>query len=284
MKPYFEERGITIYHADCREVLPALSAESIITDPVWPNASRLLNGSQRPWELFAEMCAVIPPAVQRMAVQLGCCSDPRFLTAVPARFAYFRTCWLAFVPPSYRGRAIVNSDVGYVFGSPPCGGMVPGMSYATEKPVFPRSHGRNRSQKQADENSKRIAHPASRKLRHLMFLVKHFGGASVCDPFAGSFTTAIACKEFGIPFVGVEIVERFCEIGVKRLRQGVLDLQPCERPMLGADSHSGAADCVLTDAPRDAAPSFESQDCQDRRAMCPDPCDESISRSEVDHE
>ncbi len=230
MRPYFEERGIVIYKCDCREILPQLSAEAIITDPVWPNASPLLIGCERPWGLFAEMCAAIPPAVQRIAVQLGCCSDPRFLTAIPARFAYFRTCWLAFAPPSYRGRAIVNSDVGYVFGSPPSGGMIPGMSYATEKPVFPRSHGRNRSQKQALENNKRILHPASRKLRHLLFLVKYFGGASVCDPFLGSGTTALACKELGVPCIGVEIEERFAEIAVKRLRQEVFDFQEAQCP------------------------------------------------------
>lgn len=34
MKPYYEESGITIYHADCREVLPSIqSARAVITDP-----------------------------------------------------------------------------------------------------------------------------------------------------------------------------------------------------------------------------------------------------------
>lgn len=36
MKPYFEEDGITIYHGDCREVLPQLEAESVnccVTSP-----------------------------------------------------------------------------------------------------------------------------------------------------------------------------------------------------------------------------------------------------------
>ena len=34
MKPYFEEDGITIYHGDCREVLPHLDVvDLILTDP-----------------------------------------------------------------------------------------------------------------------------------------------------------------------------------------------------------------------------------------------------------
>src|SRR5262252_2927748 len=34
MKPYYEHAGITIYHGDCREILPVLSAVDVIaTDP-----------------------------------------------------------------------------------------------------------------------------------------------------------------------------------------------------------------------------------------------------------
>jgi hypothetical protein len=33
MRPYYERDGITIYHADCRELLPSISADVMITDP-----------------------------------------------------------------------------------------------------------------------------------------------------------------------------------------------------------------------------------------------------------
>ncbi len=33
MKPYFQDDAVTIYHGDCREVLPELSADIVITDP-----------------------------------------------------------------------------------------------------------------------------------------------------------------------------------------------------------------------------------------------------------
>lgn len=33
MKPYYSEPGVTIYNADCRDVLPAVAADTIITDP-----------------------------------------------------------------------------------------------------------------------------------------------------------------------------------------------------------------------------------------------------------
>lgn len=42
---------------------------------------------------------------------------------------------------------------------------------------------------------------------------------SVLDPFAGVFTTALACKALGISFVGCERELKYCDDGVERLRQ-----------------------------------------------------------------
>src|SRR5580704_6755575 len=33
MKPYYEHGGITIYHGDCWDVLPEITADFILTDP-----------------------------------------------------------------------------------------------------------------------------------------------------------------------------------------------------------------------------------------------------------
>ena len=35
----------------------------------------------------------------------------------------------------------------------------------------------------------------------------------------------MACKLMQIPFVGIEIEERYCEMAVERLRQGQLELE-----------------------------------------------------------
>ena len=33
MKPYYDHAGITIYHGDCREILPEIKADAVVTDP-----------------------------------------------------------------------------------------------------------------------------------------------------------------------------------------------------------------------------------------------------------
>ena len=46
----------------------------------------------------------------------------------------------------------------------------------------------------------------------------------VLDPFLGSGTTAVACKELGRNYIGIEISPEYCKIAEKRLSQGVLNI------------------------------------------------------------
>lgn len=47
-------------------------------------------------------------------------------------------------------------------------------------------------------------------------------GGTVLDPFMGSGTTLRACKDLGLKSIGIEIEEKYCELAVDRMRQGVL--------------------------------------------------------------
>ena len=224
-EPYYSEAGIEIYHGDCREVLPQLSANSLICDPVWPNCEHIFPGIDAK-ALLAEALEVA--TVERVAIQIGCGSDPRFLGSVPDRFPYIRTCWLEYACPSYQGRILNTGDVAYVFGEPPAprkGAMVlPGRYIATKAdPGFTRWNW-DEARRSKRDHAKELPHPTPRKLSHVTWLAKWFGGESIIDPFMGSGTTLLAAKNLNRRAIGIEIDERYCEVAAERLAQEVLDL------------------------------------------------------------
>ncbi|RLC81726.1 MAG: site-specific DNA-methyltransferase [Chloroflexi bacterium] len=54
-------------------------------------------------------------------------------------------------------------------------------------------------------------------MEYLCTLTKTPTGGIVLDPFAGSGSTGIACKNMGRPFLGIELDEHYCEIARRRI-------------------------------------------------------------------
>jgi DNA methylase len=213
MRPYYSDSFVEIYHADVFDYLQtqALSAHVLITDPVWPNAIAILAGANDPYGLFAKYWKQCSLPV-RAAIHLGCASDPRFLSAVPSVFQFFRTVSLDLALPGRRGRLLMSGDTAYLFGPPPPvkpgKRLIPGRSLA-------RSFG------------KETAHPCPRKLVHASWLVNWWSTPSdlIFDPFCGSGTTLLAAKEHGRKAIGVEVEEKYCEMAANRMGQICLALE-----------------------------------------------------------
>jgi len=63
-------------------------------------------------------------------------------------------------------------------------------------------------------------YPIEMPLRCILATSKE--GDTVLDPFLGSGTTAVACKQLNRNFIGIEISEKYCEIARRRLEQDSL--------------------------------------------------------------
>lgn len=229
MKPYYQDEMTTLYLGDCREILPELELETVITDPVWPNTIINIPGKERPYALFHEMCKAIPRDTQRLIVQIGCDSDPRFLKGVPSRWPFLRVCWLDYIRPSYKGRLLYTGDVAYAYGWPPAyilgrhviGGMC--RSSSQDKNYYRRTG--KKIHRGPDHPGNHLPHPCPRILGHVEWLVRQFSDIAVCDPFLGSGTTGVAAKKLGRRFIGIEIEEKYLELAVKRITRQHVAIQ-----------------------------------------------------------
>lgn len=177
LSPYYEDEWVTIYNGDARQILPQLpKVNTVITDPVWPNAIVELYGHEDPTGMFRQVWESMPELPERAAIHLGVDSDPRFLMAMP-KMDFFRVCWLEYVRASYKGRLLMNNDVAYLFGSPPKSRtglrVIPGMF------------------KDSDSRGKQSGHPCPRKLKHVSWLVNKWTDENdvVLDFMMGSGTT-----------------------------------------------------------------------------------------------
>lgn len=197
----------TLWHGDCREILPEIAADVLISDPVWPNCpDGLLQGSDNPHGLLSEAFAALPTLPTRAVIVMRGDSDPRFLTAVPQALPFFRGQNLPYAMPGYFGRKLGGDEVAYSFGEP--------IPVAPGKRVIP---GRGPV---AQPNDRRAnGHPCSRPLVHFLWLVSWWSVETdtILDPFMGSGTTGAAATEHGRRFVGIEIERKFFDLACKRL-------------------------------------------------------------------
>lgn len=201
---------VRILHGDCREILPTIEhADAVITDPVWPNCPPgLLEGADRPQELFAEACALLPDSVKRLVVILRSDSDPRFLQAVPPRWPFICMQAMAYVVPMYLGRVLGGTEIAYCFGEP-----IPSRPGRRVIPMW--------GPKAQPGNRKNNGHPCSRSMIHMKWLVDWWSepGETVLDPFCGSGTIPLAAQSLHRAGIGIELEPRFVEIAEREAEQ-----------------------------------------------------------------
>lgn len=113
---------IRLVEGDARDMLPEVAegCDLAYLDPPWPHARVPILGAGEGPALTAAVIARLPESVVRVALHVGCDTDPRdLLAAVPPRWPFLRVCWLRFARPSYKGRILNGAEVAYVFGRPP---------------------------------------------------------------------------------------------------------------------------------------------------------------------
>lgn len=214
-EPYYSDDSVTIYNADCRQVLPFLGTfDLLLTDPPYgidesskKQASRQGHGlaSQRDYGEYEWDKEPTPrwflDAAQESAK-----------TSILWGGNYYglpsSSCWLVW-----------DKDNGTTDFAD-CELAWTNMRRAVRK--FKWKWQGMLQENMGDKKENRV-HPTQKPLALMRWCLSLVPDAStVLDPFAGSGTTLVAATMEGRKAVGIEINERYCEAAANRLGQGVL--------------------------------------------------------------
>lgn len=198
--------SVQVITGDCREILPTITADVMITDPVWPNCPEgLLAGWDRPAELLAEALEAAPACIRRLVIILRSDSDPRILQVVPRRWPFVCMQALPYAVPMYVGRVLGGTEIAYGFGEP-----IPSREGQRVIPMW--------GPKVQPAGRKAIGHPCSRAMPHMEWLVRWWSepGETVVDPFCGSGTIPLAADRMQRHGIGIEIEPHYGDLARAR--------------------------------------------------------------------
>ena len=252
MTPYYQGGGITLFHGDCRDVLPDLaidltSVSSVVTDP--PYASTSLPWDSWPNGWVAAVSAAVP-----LTTSMWCFAPLRTLLTHQQEFTdqgwdlaqdivwekhngsgfaadrfrrvhetithWSRGAWAGLykapvTTPDAVSRRVIRRTRPAHFGEVGTGRYESVMG----GPRLERSVIKIRSE------HGRAEHPTQKPEGIVEPLVAYSTpvGGTVLDPFAGSGTTLLVARNTARRAVGIEADEKYCELIVRRLSQEALD-------------------------------------------------------------
>ena len=219
MKPYYEDGSVTIYHGDCREILPDLNpVDLVLTDPPYginlnTDNSRFSVGTKGNMAKRGNGVGSAKGARIRGDAEDF---DPSFLLAYGKEQVVWG--WNHYPDKLPRGTCLVwlkRNDV--AFGSFLSDAEVAWMS---------KGHGvycRRDLSNNAIANDR--VHPTQKPVGLMRWCLDFFPDAqTIIDPFMGSGSTLRAAKDEGKTAIGIEMEERYCEAAAERCSQEVLDL------------------------------------------------------------
>jgi hypothetical protein len=216
MTPYYDQDGVTIWHGDCRDVLPPLDVHPALTltDPPYGigykaagrgKAGKLegqtVSGDDEPfdprWLLDYGRCVIfganyfahlLPPGGW---IVWSKAQDNRWAHGVYSERSLAEVAWTN----CHRYVGLFNC---FWAGSP--------------------------MHRKGEERMSQL-HPTQKPVSLMRWIVDRNTelGDLVLDPYMGSGPVAQACRDLGRRYIGVELREDYCATAVSRLTQGVLD-------------------------------------------------------------
>lgn len=206
-KPYYQDDSVTIYHGDCRDILPSLPAfDLLLTDPPYglgdkwngggggEKSSWAFNPSEaKEWDMVISDRLPEALAKAKNAIVWG----GNYYALPPSR------CWLLWDKKQPDTWTTGQAEMAWT---------------TIDRPV--RVY--RMAQCEAHTEMGKKVHPTQKPLSLMRWCLKWAEAETVLDSFMGSGTTLLAAKLEGRKAVGIEIDEAYCEKAAKRFEQQLL--------------------------------------------------------------
>lgn len=227
MEPYYSDGKITVFCADCRDVLPTLPPfDLLLTDPPYEEQAhksmkrtRAANEGRRDTDTMG--FDAMTEELREMICAIRCNWHVVFCQAEAVGK------YQALYGDAYRrAMAWVKPD-----SAPQFTGDRPAMGYESIVCAW-RGEGKSRwngggkrGVYTCNSTTGRTGsgHPTEKPPNIVAQLIQDFSlGGLVVDLFAGSGTVGRVCKDMGLPCILIEKQERWCQVIVDRMRQEAL--------------------------------------------------------------
>jgi DNA modification methylase len=213
-KPYYQDDYVTLYHADCREVLPLLEpVDLVLTDPPYGIGEAAVANKSRSKLAVAKDYGVFnwdnKPIEQNLINQL--ITQPAIIFGGNYYAMPPSACWLVW---DKRNGGNDFADAELAWTNLP--GAVRRIDYLWHGMIKQRPEQRWHPTQKPLDVMKWCITQADTKLKNKV--------ATILDPFTGSGTTLRAAKDMSRKAIGIEREEQYCEVAANRLRQEVLGL------------------------------------------------------------
>ena len=209
MEPFYQDDAVTIYHGDCREIVPQLGKfDLLLTDPPYGIGNFVAGGGN---SLSKDECVEINKWDKAPSEEtLKMCLESSKLAIV----------WGG----NYLCGALGNCRAPLIWNK-----GLRGMHFADEEMAWTNfDFGTLRIldlHLQNSETFKQRQHPTQKPIEVMRWCIARAGNVqTILDPFSGSGTTGRAAKDLGKKCVMIEREEKYCEIAARRMAQEVLSL------------------------------------------------------------
>lgn len=210
MTPYYDADGVTIYHGDCRDVLPGLTADAVVSDP--PYGINYQHGTRKDGAKLGQDGQSIAGDNEPF--------DPAHLLVGGTRAMLWGANHYADKLPASRGWLVWDKRDG-VESNDQSDCEFAWTNFLSVGRLFSCLwNGGVRTGREQREGRFHVNQKPVGLMHWCLGLLGPVG--VVVDPYMGSGSTLVAAVEQGQRAIGIEVDERYCEIAARRLAQGVL--------------------------------------------------------------